>query len=122
MVGSKKDFQYTTDDGQEYVVNMDESNGEAVGNVDYSASSTATMRLPANCKPRYAVYKSPLGTMSRKIIIGSNTATSATLAATIPALTFDGSSITLSLSFFKGERMTLIPRADDTGLLDGDAD
>lgn len=122
MVGSKKDFEYTTDDGQEYVINMDESNGEAVGNTDYSAASTATMRLPSNCKPRYALYTSPDGNTRRKVVIGSNTATTATLAATIDVANGLGGTVTLGLSFFKGEEMRLIPRADDTGLTDGDPD
>ena len=36
MAGSIKTFLYTTDNGRQCCINMDESNGEAVANTDFA--------------------------------------------------------------------------------------
>lgn len=121
MAGSLKWFQYTTDTGVDFGVFMDESNGEAVGNTDWTASSAGLFKLPKNVKPRYARYVSADGTRAANIIVTDNTASVTTLPSTID---FDvagrAAPVQLTLSEFVGERIRLIPRADDTGLNDGD--
>lgn len=121
MAGSLKNFEYTADDGTTYAVNMDESNGEAVGNADFVDASTATTFIPRNLVPRTAIYASADGRLRRTICITSNAATSATLPSTIDVTDGLGATITLSLSLFKGETFKTIPKAADTGLDDGDA-
>lgn len=122
MAGSLKWFQYTTDTGVDFGVFMDESNGEAVGNTDWTDSSAGLFKLPKNVTPRYARYVSEDGRRAANIIITDNDADVTTVPATID---FDvaGSAtpVELTLTEFVGERIRLIPRADDTGLNDGDA-
>lgn len=122
MAGSIKWFEYETDDGGQYAVSMDESNGEAVGNVDYGPASTATMKLPRNVQPRQARYVSADGLYTRTICIGVAGRSLGTLPATISAeISGSATPVVLSIASFIGERFTAIPRAADTGLLDGDA-
>lgn len=120
MAGSIKWFEYTDDEGATWAVQMDESNGEAVGNTDYTDTSTATMQLPRNCNPRYARYVNAAGTIARNIIVTAATANAGTLPSTIDVLDALGSTVTLVLKQFVGERMTRIPTSPDTGLIDGD--
>jgi hypothetical protein len=122
MAGSIKWFEYTTNDADTFAIKMDESNGEAVGNTDYTAASTAVFALPRNIKPRTARYVSADTLYTRLIPVTSNTASAGTLPATITAeISGSATPITLALANFKGEEFTAIPRAEDTGILDGDA-
>lgn len=122
MAGSIKWFEYTTNDSDTFAIKMDESNGEAVGNTDYTSASTAVFALPRNIKPRMARYVSADTNYSRSIPVTSNTASAGTLPATISAeISGSATPVTLALASFTGEQFTAIPRAEDTGLLDGDA-
>jgi len=121
MAGSLKWFEYNIDDGTTFAVFMDESNGEAVGNTDWSSSSSGLFKLPKNITPRYARYVSADGVRSANIIIGDENATVTTVPATIDfQVAGSATPVELTLTEFVGERIKLIPRADDTGLNDGD--
>lgn len=120
MAGSLKWFEYTDDEGDTWAVEMDESNGEAVGNSDYTTSSTATMMLPRNCKPRYARYVDAAGKIARNIIVTAAGANAGSVPATISIVDALGATVELILKQFVGEQMTRIPAAIDTGLTDGD--
>lgn len=120
MAGSLKWFEYTDDEGSTWAVQMDESNGEAIGNTDYTETSTAKMQLPRNCKPRYARYVDAVGNIARNIIVTAANASTGSLPATIEVIDALGATVTLILKQFVGERMTKIPAAADTGLTDGD--
>lgn len=122
MAGSIKWFEYETDTGAMFAVSMDESNGEAVGNADYTVSSTAQFKLPSNIIARYARYTSDEGTTTRKIPVGSPSATVATLPDSFTAqVSGNATGVLVKLREFVGERVTMIPMAADTGLNDGDA-
>ncbi len=122
MAGSIKWFEYTTDDGDAFAIKMDESNGEAVGNADYTALSTAVFALPRNVKARMARYVSADTLYTRLIPVTDAAASAGTLPATITAeVSGSATPVTLTLATFIGERFTALPRAEDTGLLDGDA-
>jgi len=121
MAGSVKWFEYSTQSGDTFAVLMDESNGEAVGNPDYTPTSTATYALPRNVRPRHAIYRSADGNSQRKIIVSDNAANAGTLPATIDFNDGNGGTVTCSLSQFVGEEYRPIPSAEDTGLTDGDA-
>lgn len=121
MAGSIKWFEYTTDDDETFAIRMDESNGEAVGNADYTATSTAIFALPRNVQPRVARYVSADTLFTRTVPVTSNTASAGTLPATISAeITGSATPMTLSLASFTGEKFTALPRAADTAQLDGD--
>lgn len=120
MAGSIKTFEYTTDAGDTFAVRMDESNGEAVGNADYTDSSTATFFLPRNIEARRAEYLSADGLYKRSIIVTSNTATTASLPASIDVQDGNGGTVTVLLSSLTGEKATIIPKAQDTAITDGD--
>lgn len=121
MAGSIKDFSYTTNEGDVFYVRMDESNGEAVGNTDLTADPTdGRYALPKNIKPRTVRYRSLDGLVSREIVCSTN----AILAAAPASITVNlgsGGTEELFLSGSSGEKSKWIPRAADTGLLDGDA-
>jgi hypothetical protein len=121
MAGSIKWFEYTTDSGAKFAISMDESNGEAVGNADYTDSSTVTFKLPSNVKKRFARYTSDDGHHARVIPISSNTQNVNTLPAsfTAQAVGISGG-VVVKLRQFVGEQISMIPAAEDTGLNDGD--
>lgn len=122
MAGSIKWFEYEADGGETFGVRMDESNGEAVSNPDFTASSTAVYAIPRNLKPRRARYVSADGLRVRSIVVCTAGTTTGDLPATIAAL-IEGSAtpVTLQLATFEGEKFRAIPKAEDTGLTDGDA-
>ncbi len=121
MAGSIKWFEYTTDSGATFAISMDESNGEAVGNADYTELSTVTFKLPSNVKKRYARYTSDDGLHVRTVPVSSNTANVNTLPASFEAQAVGiAAGVTVKLREFVGERISMIPQAADTGLNDGD--
>jgi hypothetical protein len=121
MAGSIKWFEYTTDSGQTFAISMDESNGEAVGNPDYTPASTVTFKLPGNVRKRFARYTSDDGNHSRVIPISSNTANVNTLPASFEAQAVGiAAGVTVRLRQFTGEAVSMIPVPQDTGLNDGD--
>lgn len=121
MAGSIKWFEYETDGGDTFAIKMDESNGEAVGNTDYSATSTAVFALPRNVIPRTARYTSADNAYARTIPVTTAGTTTSDLPATISAeVSGSATPVTLSLASFTGERFNAIPKAADTGLTDGD--
>lgn len=122
MAGSIKWFEYTTDSGATFAISMDESNGEAVGNADYTESSTVTFKLPSNVKKRYARYGSADGNTIRTIPISSPSENVTTLPQTITAqIAGSATGVVLALREYVGERIAMIPQAADTGLDDGDS-
>ena len=121
MAGSIKTFEYQTATNDFYAVNMDESNGVAVGNQDFTPTSTATVFIPRNIKARFASYRSANGLYQRRIIITDPTATVETLPASISAQDGNGGTVTVLLTQLTGERVTVFPKAEDTAITDGTA-
>ncbi len=123
MSGSLKWFKYTTTDGRNFAIFMDESNGETVTNEDLGAADDGDLdALPRNVKPRFASYRSLDNKTQRKIPITSNTANITTLPTTITIAAIDGNpATTVYLAAFTGEKQTRIPKASDSGQDDGDA-
>lgn len=123
MAGSLKWFQYTTDNGDDFGIYMDESNGEVVGNADFAplVSDSVIYALPRNVKPRTALYRSIDGKVSRRIPVTDPAASIATLAPSFTVAAIDGNaSQQLNLTLFRGEEVKRIV-GFDTGLDDGDA-
>ena len=121
MAGSRKWFRYTTSGGDVFALNMDESNGEHVGNEDVTGLASALVSLPRNIRPRFCVYRSADGRYTRKIPVSSPAAGIDDLPTTLSVTPEGGgTAVTLNLSYFQGERITRIPTGADTGLNDGD--
>lgn len=120
MSGSIKTFEYTDGNGNKWALNMDESNGEAVGNTDFTDTSTAEFFLPRNVEPRYANYRSADGTYQRKIKLTENDVSAASLPNSIDITNEAGATVSVLLTGIVGERFRVIPRAEDTAQTDGD--
>lgn len=123
MPGSRKWFKYTTDSGDDFGINMDESNGELVGNADFEATDNAAIvyALPRNVNPRSALYRSADGLVSRRIVVTSNTADISTVTSSFVVPAQDGNpAATMQLQSFRGEEVKRLVSVD-TGLTDGDA-
>lgn len=116
MVGSKRWFRYTSDAGDNYAIQLDESNTESAN----GSSSTAVppnFAVPRNIKPRHGIFRSADGNTVRKAVY--LTPEDFTAATAVDSFTAGGSNVTVTLSLKKGE-VVAIPKAIDTGLNDGD--
>lgn len=120
MTGSIKTFEYTDGNDNKWAINMDESNGEAVGNTDFTDSSTAQFFLPRNVVPRYANYRAADGSLQRRIAVTENDATSDSLPNSITVKDAEGADVDILLTSLVGEVVRVIPRAEDSGQDDGD--
>lgn len=122
MAGSRKWFVYTTDRGDNFALQLDESNTEAVnaGTQDLLDNATADYALPRNIKPRYIVYSNLARTRKIKAIALTPTiyAAAPTAQRTITD-PLDPPNL-LTLADVQPETIR-IPFGIDTGLTDGDA-
>lgn len=69
---SKKNMIYRSDTGTDYVVVVDENIGEAMGFVDYGASSTAAA-LPTGLKMRTVSFADSTGKVKGQYAVGTPT-------------------------------------------------
>lgn len=115
MSGSIKNFVYTTDEGDDFVLRADESNVEAAGGAVDLANGTSTLYgMPKGLKPRYARYVNAAGTISRKCYLCTEAATPTT--PIIDAVSAESLNL---VKIYSEERTFFI--GEDTGLTDGDA-
>lgn len=134
MAGSLKDVIYEDDQGNDWIVRMDESNAEYGGFADYTGGEgEPTNYLPSNITMRYVNWVSndgklrrqfPVGTPGDAIFTGGGNLSVAVLQAsstlegdnpTAPATTLYPGGITSAV----GERRKF-PRSRDSGVDDGD--
>lgn len=118
MSGSRRNFQYTTDSGEIYLFNADESNTEAVN------SSAAEITLPANINigvPRNYTMRRVYYTNGDETRTISAVAVTPAIYSAPPAQIGDplDGSATLTFSRVSPERIRVFKRTD-TGLTDGD--
>lgn len=122
MAGSRKWFVYTTDSGEDYGIELDESNTEAVngGTQDYATGVTIPFALPRNIKPRRVFYTNSTRTRTISCVALTPTIYSGLVSGGVPTIT-DPIAGTGNLGFIraKGEEIRL-PIPLDTGLTDGD--
>jgi hypothetical protein len=123
MAGSIKWFEYTTDNGDVFAIELDESNTEAINGTtgDYVAASTQIYARPTNVTPRSLYYSNADKTRTIKCV-------ALTQAIYTDAFT---NTRTLADPIDDGETLTLVrqrpevirlPYPQDTGLQDGDDD
>lgn len=127
MAGSLKNFVYTTNNGSEFIVRLDESNAELTGAgfrdmVDADANLLA---LPKNVKMRYVNVVNAATNATRKIFCGTSSAAAflnggVFLLALITSATA-GSLLPFRVLSAVGEVVGLL-NPNDTGLTDGDQD
>lgn len=122
MAGSRKWFEYTTNAGGVFGINIDESNSEAVNAAgDYGAASTVQNALPRNISPRAGIYQSADGNRTIRCFVLTAAAYN-TLLADFPTIDDPlNTGNTLTLVRLEPETFTILPIAVDTGLNDGDA-
>jgi hypothetical protein len=123
MAGSLKWFVYTTDDGTDFAIKADESNTEAVNGAtqDYVAGTAFRFSIPKNLKVRHAVYQSPDGVRTIKCVCLTQTIY-AGVPANVTSITDPlPPNNTLGLVRIVPERISPLPFANDTGIIDGDA-
>ena len=128
MAGSIKTFIYTDDAGIQWMVNLDESNGELAGFgfTDFTAANPNITPLAKGYEMRYIrvgyQFGDPIESTTRKIYIGAPGAVAAVLALASVLLPLffgaGGFGAFVPLSFTAEKRKVYSPA--DSGLNDGD--
>lgn len=122
MAGSIKWFEYVTDNGDTFAVELDESNTEAVNGTagDYTAASTQIYAKPSNLTPRSLFYSNDQ--KSRTIRCVALTAAVYADAFTNTRTITDPIDDTETLTLVRQRPEVIrLPFPQDTGLDDGDA-
>ena len=121
MAGSRKWFVYTTDAGENFSIQLDESNTEAVNGAvgDYDDSTNIPNAVPRNVKPRYVEYTNARRTQKIKCIALTPTIYQDLIGGSVPTVDNPNGGGSLSFIAAVGE-VRRIPFALDTGLIDGD--
>lgn len=122
MAGSRKWFIYTTDNGQDFAIEADESNVEAFagGTQDYPDTGTPPIyAIPRNLTPRTATFVGQGVNRQLTVPVITPTIYNALNGTSTMPDPFDADE-TLTLSFKTPEKIRL-PKGPDTGLNDGDA-
>lgn len=123
MAGSLKWFVYTTDDGTDFAIKLDESNTEAVNGAtqDFVAGTAFRYSIPKNLRPRQAVYQSSDGVRTIKCVALTQSIYNG-IPANVTSITDPlPPGNTLGLVRIVPERISPLPFANDTGIDDGDA-
>lgn len=121
MVGSRKYFVYTDDRGEDFAVNLDESNVEAVNGAiqDFPDTPPTVYELPRNIKPRTLVYKSVDGTITKRVVALTEAIYNGA-PTNLASVAFPDLGASLRLKEVVPERIRA-PFGYDTGQQDGDA-
>ena len=125
MAGSRKWFVYSSDLTQDYAIQLDESNTEAVmggADGDYTNTSTVQAAVPRNITPRAVYYGNATRTRTIKCVVLTAARYADIVAGTEAQSISDpiDTNQTLTLIRAQGETIT-VPFPFDTGLTDGDA-
>lgn len=128
MSGSLVAKRYTTNAGDVYAINTDESNFVGVHGVDHDVTeanaSQTPYTLPRNIRPRYGTYVSTTSNHVRKVVIATPAiyAEMSNNVFTNGAQTFtenvSGTVRTFKLDRLTPEKIRLV-KGQDTGLNDG---
>lgn len=121
MAGSIKWFVYTTDNGTQFAIELDESNTEALNGSDgdYDNNTGVIFSVPKNLTPRYAYYQSSDGTRTIRAVALTQATYNDLLTNTRNIPDPIDTSQNLNLVRVRPEKIR-IPYPQDTGLTDGD--
>lgn len=127
MTGSKRWFLYTTDGGEDFAIQADESNTELVNPIGASGAviPAGTLPLPKGVNARYVSLEDPTGSIRRIAYILTPT-TYNTLTVNSPfTLTADGNfgvgaDVPVLVKLKQPEIARRQPFQGDTALIDGD--
>lgn len=126
MAGSRKWFVYTSDTGDSYAIQLDESNTEAVmagatSDEDYTDTTTVSVAVPRNIDPRRVFYSNNARTRTISCVVPTAAQYADIVGGTAVQTITDPIEGTGNLFLVRaqGEKVTL-PFAADTGLTDGD--
>jgi len=126
MSGSIKCFEYYTDIAKKFIIKMDESNGESVGNIDFNNVTINPVNelpgLPSGVSPRRVRYQSDDGRIAREIIVSEKNLLASlpvTIESFFPQNATATTTVTLRLTSVVGERLAAYS-GNDSGLNDGD--
>ena len=123
MAGSMARYTYLSDDGEVYALKCDISNANAVNSGLTLAPSSLTA-LPGNIKPRYVLYRSNNGKVTRRCYLMEPVVDVNSLPATYSVAVAQSAATTLAVnlrkSFYSGETYSFVANATDTGLDDSD--
>lgn len=122
MAGSRRDFDYVSDDGDVFGINADESNvrlmNATTGNL---AAPTAIHRKPSNFTLRRAILSDSTGTIKRTVPIltaADYNSLTAGQTFTLPSYDPDATSVVRVVAKIP-ERYKRLIRVFDTGKTDG---
>lgn len=117
MAGSLDEFRYVADSEEVYWIRADKSNVTAV-NATAAAPPVGSSSVPKNITPRYVLYRNAEEFMQRKIPVLTDVNPDS-LPATITVKGGDGASVTLTKSFYSGEKVRFVSYATDTAITKG---
>jgi hypothetical protein len=123
MAGSRKTVKYTSDDGEDYCISVDESNIELIMGAQVPANAEFPA-LPKGTTPRFVRVESELGLTKRTIPV-LNVARFNSLTGSTPFTLGLGdidSGTPVRVRNKIAEKTRFIPRDYDTGKIDGDLD
>lgn len=126
MAGSMARYTYIAEDGESYALKCDRSNVNAVNPAGAVVLASSTLvGLPNTIKPRYVLYRSANGKVTRKCYLLQPVTDINTLPATYTVPVTQGGTnvvnVALNKSFYSGEKYTFTPNAVDTALVDSGA-
>lgn len=116
-------YTYLSDDGEAYALKCDRSNANAV-NSSLALAPSNLVQLPGSIKPRYVLYRSANGKVTRKCYLMEPVVDVNTIPATYSVAVAQSAATTVTVnlrkSFYSGETYSFVPNASDTGLDDSD--
>lgn len=126
MAGSRKWFMYYTDARDEFAIQMDESNGELVGNADVDGT-IPEYAVPRNIEPRFVLYTSDDRRIQRRIPVSNQIQFAddrfTPAVITYPLTNPQTGAVTGTLPLRRTGRVPerqVVVTSSDTGLNDGD--
>lgn len=125
MAGSRDWFVYTSDSGQNYLVNLDESNAEATGFPHFGVGTPKFPPAPKGLTMRYVFGRSrSVDARTRRFYVATVALLNNILTAgTVVAPPYPGSpNETWDITTYQGETRKNLAITSDTGLNDGDAE
>lgn len=123
MGGSRLDFQYISDAGSTYAINVDESNTKLVNTAgDLSTLRKNTPRIPKNLELRYIMIANQARTIRRKCYVLTPSRLGNFKDGDTLTVNVNGTDTTMYVIAVEGEKRKRVAIPYDTGINDGSDD